>query len=136
MASPDKISGDDVAWARRRNSCWIVHHGLGQKTEMYLDYLEKTDKQRLHLCCRNARLLVRKSAPGEHPKPWFYSGIFSLATAEEVKEHLVDHWFVSMTVCSEHDEMRGPLALEQVSQATLDKIQGIRKAIAELPPAG
>jgi hypothetical protein len=132
MASPEELGGDHVAWARQRNSCWIVHHGLAQKTEAYLDQLERTDKKRLNTACRNARLLVRNSPPGEDPKPWFYSGIFSLATAEEIAEHLAEHWFLSMTVCCD-SESGGQRSMAKVSKATLQKIQNIRTAIAKLP---
>jgi hypothetical protein len=131
MALPEE-SADCVGWARRRNNRWIVHHGLGKKAERYLGHLQRTDPERLLISCRNARLLVQNSPPGEDPKPWFYSGIFSRATDAERTEYLSEHLFLSMTVAPDGDPGNSP-PLEHVSQVTLDKIRNIRAAIARLP---
>jgi hypothetical protein len=135
MARPEKIGADYVAWARRRNNRWIVHHGLSKKTDSYLDHLAKTDPQRLSLSCRNAHLLVQKAKPDEDPKPWFYSGVFSLATAAETQRYLAGHWFLSMTVAPDSAATEPQFSSENVSSTTIDKIKSIREAIAQLPGA-
>lgn len=69
----------DLAWVRNANRRWIVHHNLDARSEAYLQHLDKTDPRRLLQSCSNARRMVRERPANDDPKPWFYSGLFSLA---------------------------------------------------------
>jgi len=123
---------DCVAWARRVNARWIVHHDLSKSGESYLEYLAKNDPQRLAESCRNAYRLVGERGSVEDPKPWFYGGLFSLATAAEAKEFLAGHSFTAAVIpCApENPELKASLAA--AGQATRETIRRIRSAIARL----
>src|SRR5690349_13116146 len=88
LKSPDSQnrmgSSELCAWARKVNSSWIVHSDLDRHAEEYLAHLESSDPLRLELSCENARALVKLRDPFEDPKAWFYAGLFSLATPEEL----------------------------------------------------
>jgi hypothetical protein len=124
---------DHVAWARRVNGRWIVHHELNRKAEAYLEHLERTTPERLRQSCRNAWLLTRECPPLEDPKPWFYAGLFSLATEAEVRQFLAGHWLVALAVAPAEAASVTTPAPENVSDATLEKVRHIREAIARLP---
>lgn len=129
------ISVDYVAWVRRANGRWIVHQGLGRNAEAYLEQLARTDPDRLLHSCRNAYLLVRESQPMEDPKPWFYAGLFSLATESEKQEFLAGHWFVATAITPAGATAPSTPATETVSPATLEKLDRIRAALTRLPAA-
>src|SRR5690606_12497863 len=77
-------------WAKRVNR-WIVHEGLAERAEEWLSYLEKLGDGRLAKSCAMCRTMSRIRRRNEDPKPWFYAGLFSLATAEEVHRFLSNH---------------------------------------------
>jgi hypothetical protein len=123
---------DHVAWAKRVNSRWIVHHDLNRNAESYLDHLARTDQARLVSSCRNAHLMTGWCDAMEDPKPWFYSGLFSLTTPEEAENFLADHWLTRMVTAPP-----GELAVtspENVAETTFEKIQRIQMALTKLPP--
>lgn len=122
---------DQVAWAQRVNSRWIVHRDLNRNAGLYLDHLARTDQARLVASCRNAHLMTGWCDPTDDPKPWFYSGLFSLITTEEARTFLADHWLTRMVTASP-----GELAAtspENVAETTLEKMQRIQMALAKLP---
>jgi hypothetical protein len=123
---------DHVAWVRRANSRWVVHHGLEANTESYLDHLAEEDPERLRESCSAAYLLVQERPTDEDPKPWFYSGLFSLATAAEIRTYLSHHWLVRMSVTSSADGLAQNAAGHAVSDQTLRKIHRIREAVARI----
>jgi hypothetical protein len=123
---------DYVAWAKRVNSRWIVHHDLNRNAGLYLDHLARTDQPRLVSSCRNARLMTGWCDPMQDPKPWFYSGLFSLTTPEEAGIFLADHWLTRMVTAAP-----GELAAtshKNVGESTLEKTQRIQVALTKLPP--
>jgi hypothetical protein len=124
---------DYIGWVKRGNSRWIVHRGLGKNAEAYMQHLERHDRKRLALSCRNAYLLVQQSDPMEDPKPWFYTGLFSLVKPEEAREHLADHWLLTMSVGVITGQAATLPLLDSVSDNTLDKIRRIREAVDRLP---
>jgi hypothetical protein len=132
MPQQETTPSDHVAWARRANSRWIVHHDLNRNAESYLDHLAQTDPARLVLSCRNAHLMTGWGGPGEDPKPWFYSGLFSLTTPEEAVRFLGDHWLTRIITASPGEFAASPH--ENVGAATLEKITRIQAALAKLPP--
>ena len=118
-----------VAWANRLNGRWIVHHGLDQRAKAYMDHLAKVDPRRLERSCQLAHQLARQAAP-EDPKPWFYAGLFSLATVEEAREFLANHWFTLSAIPSLTAELCPATAAGAIGQAARDKIARIRQALS------
>ncbi|MBX3743795.1 MAG: hypothetical protein KF833_00660 [Verrucomicrobiae bacterium] len=133
-AAPD----DDVAWARRVNGRWLVHHGLREDAEAYLDHLAREAPDRLLRSCRRARAMGRQCPPGTDPKPWFYGGLFSLATEEEASRFLAGHWFTLCTVPSVHEPAKAAANVPpgEVSDGTRDTLRSVREAIAALTLSG
>jgi hypothetical protein len=120
---------DYLAWARRVNGRWIVHHGLGADAEAYLARLEHADPERLARSVQLAYQLVQVRDPSTDPKPWFYSGLFSLATSSERRKFLARHWLVQSVLSSTPtDSLQGPHG-HGVSEPTRRMIAGIRGAI-------
>lgn len=124
---------DHVAWVRRGNGRWIVHHGLGKNAQAYMEHLEKEDAERLAQSCRNAYLMVQQSAPMEDPKPWFYAGLFSLVKPEEARVYLANHWLVAMCVGIADTPEKSLIKLDAVCEPTVEKIRRIREAMDLLP---
>jgi hypothetical protein len=120
-----------VAWANRVNGRWIVHHGLDQRARAYMNHLAKVDPERLERSCQFAHQLARQAAH-EDPKPWFYAGLFSLATAEEAKQFLANHWFILSTIQSLTAEPCSATPAGDIGQAARDKISRIRQALSRL----
>lgn len=88
-------SQDPVEWVRRVNRRWIVRQGLADAAEAWLDHLQEKPDPRLRQVCENARSLVLAGNRLEDPKPWFYAGLFSLATATEARHFLGEHHFTA-----------------------------------------
>lgn len=133
MADEEPQKFDAIPWARRVNSRWIVHHGLREAAQQYLDHLERTDPNRLARSCLNARQLTGKAGAAEDPKPWFYAGLFSLATASEVKHFLKDHSFTASAIPALAGEPSLADALANASAETRIKIARIREAVQRIP---
>lgn len=121
---------DYVAWARRTNARWIVHHRLGEHAEAYLDHLAQQDPDRMERSCRKAYLLVHECPAGQDPKPWFYSGLFSLAAPAEVRHYLSNHWLVRMAVSGPAGGLAQNAAGQAVSEVTLETIRRIHEAVS------
>jgi len=122
---------DHLAWVRRLNSRWIVHHGLGESAEAYLDYLTKVDPKRLGRSCRIAHRLAHQ-AGHDDPKPWFYAGLFSLASVEEARQFLANRWFTISAIPSLAAELGYTNLPDTIGQDAREKIQRIRKALTVL----
>ena len=131
MSPPEKDSADEVAWARRVNSRWIVHQGLGASAEAYLNHLAQTDSERLARSCRHAQQLVRECGQ-EDKKPWFYAGLFSLATVNEARKFLTGHWFTILAVPPLAAELGSSSPPINMSEPTRDKLQKIREKLTRL----
>ncbi|MGV3753900.1 MAG: hypothetical protein ACO1QS_00795 [Verrucomicrobiota bacterium] len=98
-----------------------------------MDHLQENDPQRLVVSCRNAYLLVQQADPMEDPKPWFYTGLFSLLKPEEAKVYLLNHWLITMCVGLADPPEKSPIRLDAVSELTVEKIRRIREAVDRLP---
>lgn len=118
-----------VPWAERLNGRWIVHHGLEQRAQAYMDHLAEVDPSRLERSCRLAHQLARQAAP-EDPKPWFYAGLFSLATAEEADKFLANHCFTRLAIPSLPAIPSSSPAAAAMGQTAQDKIEKIRRALS------
>jgi len=82
-----------VAKARRINNRWIVHGGLRDNTNAYLEHLAATDPARLEQSCAIAMELVHHRGGVRDPKPLFYAGLFSMADDDEIVRFLNGHHF-------------------------------------------
>lgn len=92
QSSPlDATEEKDVCKVRRINNRWIVHGGLRENANAFLDHLETVDPHRLATCCAVAMALVHRRHSVVDPKPRFYAGLFSLATPAEVHRYLAAH---------------------------------------------
>ena len=129
MLSQHSDMVDPVAWVNRVNARWIVHHDLNRNAAAYLAHLGRVDPARHEASCRNAYLMAHQVAI-EDPKPWFYAGLFSLATPAEAARFLAAHWLTQMVT-----DRSGPDASPEpahVSAATRQKIERIQAALAKL----
>jgi len=86
-----RCGNDPVETVRRINRRWIVHGGLRDTAAAYLEELREKDPARLRRSCELAMDLVHGESGGLDPKPWFYAGLFSLATADEARRMLASH---------------------------------------------
>ena len=120
------------AWARRVNRAWLVHGGLDATTDAWLAHLEQADPARFMACCENARTLSRGPDHTIDPKPWFYAGLYSLATEAEARHYLTTHHFTAAAIPAlAHDA-----ALNQwvatLSHASRELLTRLREAVAKL----
>ncbi len=129
MADRESKTADPVVWARRLNGTWLVHGGLDDDAEAYMDHLSARDPARLRESCLRARKLVEGLGPAEDPKPWFYGGLFSLATAAEARRFAARHPFVASVIPS-LERRPPPSRLRAAGERTRKKIGRIKKAIA------
>lgn len=132
MASIGLPESDIVAWVRKVNRRWIVHHELQDSAEAYLLHLALADPDRVIRSCERAQRLVRICGPANDPKPWFYAGLFSLATPGEAARFLKDHWFTAACIPA-LDGPRGSNAdSPDVADLTRERLKHIRDAVARL----
>jgi hypothetical protein len=136
MARDEQDGFDVVSWARRVNSRWIAHHGLSGDAELYMDHLGASDKDRLVRSCRRARKLVGERMGQDDPKPWFYAGLFSLATAEEAGRFLAGRWFTRASIPRIGDVENLGEDPDNVKGETRDKVDRIRVALSRLGDEG
>lgn len=123
---------DHIAWARKLNGRWIAHNKLNDTAAAYMDYVAAADHERLARSCRLAHLLVHTLEPAEDPKPWFYGGIFSLATRPEASKFLVGHPLLASVVPALQKGDRLPSTLESVDGTTRRKILRLRDALRRM----
>jgi len=120
---------DPIAWARRVNPVWKVRHGLDQVAEEWLDHLAQHDPARLVVCCTIAAVLTRGPGYGSDPKPWFYGGLFSLATREEAQRFLANHRLTSAIIPALASEPKSEQWVAGLGVATRELIHRLRSAI-------
>ena len=132
MASHSHDSQDCIAWARRVNGRWFVRDNFGDDTAAYLDHLARTDPDRLLRSCLNAQEMMKRRIRGVDPKPWFYAGLFSLATVEEARSSLRRRWFTRNSLPALSAEFDPHDPAEQLDPDTRSKLALIRKAVSEV----
>lgn len=121
---------DAVAWVRRVNGRWLARPALKAAASAYLEHLASIDPARLDRSCRLARLLAERHGPAEDPKPWFYAGLFSLATVEEGRRFLAAHAFTRAAVPALAAADPDALDPATLSAKTWEKVLRIRRSIA------
>lgn len=125
----------DLDWVRHVNRRWIVGETLREDAESYLDFLAKTDPERGRASSRRARRLFQQRPPGEDPKPWFYAGLFSLATRAEAQRYLKSHDFTLACIPGFSAYGLGALQSDEVRPDTAAKIRRVRAALQEIAAA-
>lgn len=129
----ERRDGDEaVAWVRRVNARWLVHHRLRQDAADYLDHLAAVDRGRLERSCRMARSMVLHCGSANDPKPWFYAGLFGLATAEEGRRFLVGHEFTRAAIPELTEALGSDCTIDRVGKATWALIERIRAALEQV----
>jgi hypothetical protein len=123
---------DAFAWVRAVNARWLVHHRLREDAANYLDHLAAVDPARLKRSCGIARSMVQRCGPGSDPKPWFYAGLFSLATVEEGRRFLAGHESTRMAVPKLAEALGSGFTPDRVGESTWALIERIRAALEEV----
>jgi hypothetical protein len=118
-----------IDWVKRVNRAWIVRGHLNVQAESWLDHLAALDDGRLQQSCENARALCDLRDPLDDPKPWFYAGLFSLATPAEAHKFLATHRVTKALVPSMADDEEVRLWLDRVGPETLQLLERLRQAL-------
>ena len=116
-------------WVKRINRSWIVHNNLNDQAEAWVDYLAFHDDARLQPSCEIARAMCDLREPLDDPKPWFYAGLFHLATAEEAKRFLDTHRVTKATVPSMVNDESVLLWNARISLETQELLERMRRAL-------
>lgn len=129
---PGVQTPDDIAWVRKVNARWIVREGFREAAAAYLEALERDDPERLGRSCARARRTLDLRDPSDDPKPWFYAGLFSLATPEEAALYLRDRDFTLACLPALDGLDLGAMDRAAVSATTRAAIDRIRAALGAL----
>lgn len=116
-------------WARRVNRSWIVRDGLADHAEAWLDHLAGLQDGRAEIVSKAALRMCDLRSPLDDPKPWFYAGLFSLATPEEARRFLGGHRVTKATVPSMRDDEDVRLWVARVSAETLAMLDHLRDGV-------
>lgn len=121
-----------IEWAERVNRSWLVRSNLNDHTEAWLDYLAANDAERLLKSCETARAMCEQRQQDDDPKPWFYSGIFQLATPAEARRFLDTHRVTKATVPAMADDPEVRLWLDRVGPETRELLARLHQGLARL----
>lgn len=121
-------------WANRVNHTWLVQGHLKDHAAEWLEYLATRGDERLETSCVIARAMCDLRDPLEDPKPWFYAGLFSLATAAEARRFLAGHRTTSAAVPSMEDDEHVKLWIANVGPKTRVLLDRLRHGLAHLRP--
>ena len=118
-----------IEWAGRVNQAWFVRGGLKENAVEWMRYLISVDDGRLLPSCEAARAMCGMRGPLTDPKPWFYAGLFSLATEDEARRFLETHRVTRAAIPVMHDDESVLLWLDRVGPETRELIQRLRDSI-------
>jgi hypothetical protein len=121
-----------IDWAKRVNRSWIVHGHLNDRAEQWLEHLASLNDGRLQRSCENARAMCARRDSLDDPKPWFYAGLFSLATPAEARTFLASHRVTKALVPSMADDDEVRLWLDRVGPETHLLLDRLRQALARV----
>ncbi|RPJ33000.1 MAG: hypothetical protein EHM17_11800 [Verrucomicrobiaceae bacterium] len=130
MGTPATLPAID--WVKRVNRSWLVRGGLDEHTAEWLEHLAALADGRLLPSCEAARAMCSMRAPMEDPKPWFYAGLFTHATAAEARRFLETHRITKAAVPAMADAEDVVLWLDRVGPETKELLTRLREAIARL----
>lgn len=119
-----------VEWATRVNRAWIVRSNLNDQAGAWLDYLARLEDGRLQKSCEIARSMCDLRPPEADPKPWFYAGLFQLASEAEVNTFIDTHRVTKATVPVMVNDSDVLLWLERVGPETLKLLDRLRDDLA------
>ncbi len=119
-------------WARRVNRTWIVHGGLADHAEQWLNHLAKLNDGRELTVCAAAMSMCDLRNPMDDPKPWFYAGLFCLANPEEVKQFLPTHRVTKATVPSMRDDENVRLWEDRTGEETHALLHRLREGVRSI----
>ncbi len=134
MKSLDSL--DPITWAKTVNDKWIVHHNLNNSAEDWMQHLAALDDGRLVPSCEIARAMCAARDRMVDPKPWFYAGLFHLATAVEARKFLANHALMRATVPSLASDETVNLWLEGNTPETLALLNRLRTSLAGTVSSG
>ena len=120
-----------VAWVRRVNRSWIVHNNLNDQADAWVTYLADLGDARLDSSCEMARTMCDLRDPLDDPKPWFYAGLFHLATEAEAKRFLETHRVTKATVPTMVDDESVHLWIARISPETRELLERLRVALVK-----
>lgn len=121
-----------IDWARRVNRSWLVRSNLNEHTDAWLDHLAELDDERLLKSCEIARGLCDRRGAEDDPKPWFYAGLFQLATVEEARRFLETHRVTKSLVPAMAEDPDVLLWLDRVGPETRELISRLRRDVEQL----
>lgn len=119
-------------WVRRVNRTWIVRNGLAERSEEWLAHLERLGDGRLETSCEIARSMTRLRERSEDPKPWFYAGLFSLATADEARRFLANHRLTPASVPAMWEDEMVKQWITGIGPETLELLERLRLGLLAL----
>ena len=122
----------DLEWARRVNQSWIVRSNLNDHADAWLDYLAEVNDGRLAKSCSTARAMCGLRNFYDDPKPWFYAGLFSLATAAEAKRYLDTHRITKASVPAMIDDEGVNLWIDRVGPDTSELLDRLRAGVTKI----
>lgn len=130
MKSLDDLSPLD--WANTVNNTWIVHNNLNNSAKDWIDHLASLDDGRLIPSCEIARAMCKHRDRLDDPKPWFYAGLFHLASAAEARHFLPNHRVTRATVPAMADDEAVRLWLDRINPETRELLERLRVALLEI----
>jgi hypothetical protein len=119
-------------WVKRVNRTWLVRGRINEHADAWLEYLASLADGRLLRSCGNARAMCDARERLDDPKPWFYAGLFSLATADEARRFLATHRITSAAIPSMWDDPDVSLWLDRAGPETRVLIDRLRANISRL----
>jgi hypothetical protein len=119
-----------IDWVKRVNSSWLVRGGLDRNASAWLEHLESSNDERLLPSCESARQMCELRHRMADPKPWFYAGLFSMATAAEAARFLESHRTTRAAIPSTADDEAARLWLDRAGPETRELIKALRAGIA------
>jgi len=121
-----------IDWAKRVNRSWLVRSNLNDNAEAWLTYLELCGDGRLIKSCEFARAMCQLRDPEADPKPWFYVGLFQLATAPEATRFLATHRVTKSLVPAMENDSEVRLWLDRVGPETLTLLDRLRQGLRQI----
>lgn len=118
-----------IDWAKRVNRSWIVRSDLNKHADAWLTHLAAHDDGRLLESCRAARDMCTLRERTDDPKPWFYAGLFHLATVQEARQFLETHRVTKAAIPSMVDDESVRLWLDRVGPETRELLARLREAL-------
>ena len=132
MARKNLDDLDPFEWAKLVNRTWIVHNNLNNSAQDWMDHLAARDDGRLLPSCEIARAMCRFRDPLDDPKPWFYAGLFHLATADEARRFLPNHRVTRATIPTMAGDEAVLLWQDRITHETRVLLDRLRDAIQQI----